>query len=129
MEKFPILHTRSLLLLLYAVCISAVVPTAAHAAPKAYGIAEVNVTDPVMYQKYIAAVSPVVAHFGGKYLVRAGRVVPLEGKAPTGRFIVIEFPSLAVAQRFESSPEYRAVAPLRLRSARSRLFLVEGALP
>jgi uncharacterized protein (DUF1330 family) len=126
MEKFPSLRTRSLLFSLVMVC---TVAATAHAAPKAYAIAEVNVTDPVIYQKYIAAVSPVVAHFGGKYLVRAGRVVPLEGKAPTGRFIVIEFPSLAVAEQFESSPEYRAVAPLRLRSARSRLFLVEGALP
>lgn len=126
MGNLPSLRTRSLLFALFVVC---TVSATAHAAPKAYAVAEVNVTDPVMYQKYIAAVSPVVAHFGGKYLVRAGRVVPLEGKAPTGRFIVIEFPSLAVAEQFESSPEYRAVATLRLRSARSRLFLVEGALP
>ncbi len=126
MRNLPSLRTRSLLFALFVVC---TVAATAHAAPKAYAIAEVNVTNPAMYQKYIAAVSPVVARFGGKYLVRAGRVVTLEGKAPTGRFIVIEFPSLAVAQQFESSPEYRAVAPLRLRAAHSRLFLVEGALP
>ncbi|HET6169472.1 MAG TPA: DUF1330 domain-containing protein [Terracidiphilus sp.] len=96
-------------------------------APKGYAVAEINVTDPVAYNKYLAAVSPVVAQFGGKYIVRAGHIVPLEGQAPTGRYIVIEFPSMAIAQKFESSPQYRAIAPLRQRAARSRLFLVEGS--
>lgn len=100
---------------------------AAPPAPKAYAIAEIDVTDPVAYQKYLAAVTPVVEQFGGKYLVRAGKIVPVEGNAPTGRFVVIEFPSLSMAQKFESSPQYQAIAPLRRKAARSRLFLVEGA--
>ena len=95
--------------------------------PKAYAIAEITVTNPELYKKYIAAVTPVVAQFGGRYLIRAGRTLPLEGKAPTGRFIVIEFPSLAVAQKFETSPQYRAIAPLRKEASRTRLFLAEGA--
>jgi uncharacterized protein (DUF1330 family) len=96
-------------------------------APKAYAVAEITVTNPVAYKKYLAAVTPVVKEFGGVYLVRAGKIVPLEGRAPTGRFIIIQFPSLAVAEKFESSPQYRAIAPLRLHAARSRLFLAEGA--
>jgi uncharacterized protein (DUF1330 family) len=100
---------------------------AAPPAPKAYAIAEIDVTDPVAYQKYLAAVTPVVEQFGGKYLVRAGKIVPIEGNAPTGRFVVIVFPSLSMAQKFESSPQYQAIAPLRQKAARSRLFLVEGA--
>lgn len=95
--------------------------------PKGYAIAEINVTDSESYKQYLAAVTPVVAHFGGKYLVRAGTIVPVEGDAPTDRFILIEFPSLAVAKSFEASPEYRAIAQLRQRAARSRIFLVEGA--
>jgi uncharacterized protein (DUF1330 family) len=96
-------------------------------APKAYAIAEINVTDPDAYKQYVNAVTPVVAHFGGKYLVRAGAVVPLEGEAPTGRFVIIEFPSLAIAKSFETSPQYQEIAPLRQRASRSRLFLVEGS--
>jgi uncharacterized protein (DUF1330 family) len=96
-------------------------------APKAYAIAEINVTDPEAYKQYTAAVTPVVVHFDGKYLVRAGTVVPLEGEAPTGRIIVIEFPSMAVAKSFEGSPEYLEIAPLRPRASQSRLFLVEGS--
>jgi len=96
-------------------------------APKAYAVAEITVTNPVAYKKYLAAVTPIVKQFGGTYLVRAGKIVPLEGRAPVGRFIIIQFPSLAAAEKFESSPQYRAIAPLRQRAARTRLFLAEGA--
>jgi uncharacterized protein (DUF1330 family) len=99
---------------------------AAMAAPKAYVIAEITVTDPEAYKAYIAAVGPVVAHFGGEYRVRGGQIVPLEGEPPKGRIVVIEFESLAVARAFEESAEYAAVAPLRLKAATSRIFLVEG---
>ena len=95
-------------------------------AAKAYAIAEIDVTDPAAYKQYLAAVTPIVAQFKGEYIVRAGRVVPMEGDAPTGRFVIIEFESLAVAQKFEASPEYRSIAPLRQKAAHTRLFLVEG---
>lgn len=94
--------------------------------PKAYAVAEINVTNQAAYKKYLAGVTPVVQQFGGRYLVRAGKIVPIEGIAPTGRFIVIEFPSLKIAREFESSPQYQAIVPLRQQAARSRLFLVEG---
>jgi len=97
------------------------------AAPKGYAIAEINVTDPDAYQQYLNAVTPVVAHFGGKYLVRAGTVIPLEGQAPTGRVVIIAFRDLATAQSFEASPEYLKIAPLRQKASRTTLFLVEGS--
>lgn len=96
-------------------------------APKAYAIAEISVTDPDAYKQYAAAVTPIVTQFQGRYLVRAGTIVPLEGEAPTGRFIVIEFPSLAMAKSFKASPQYLAIAPLRQRASRTRLFLAEGS--
>jgi uncharacterized protein (DUF1330 family) len=51
----------------------------------------------------------------------------VEGEPPGGRIVVIEFDSLAAAQSFEDSADYRAVAALRQQAARSRVFLVEGA--
>lgn len=95
--------------------------------PKAYAVCEITVTDPVAYKKYITAVSPVVAHFGGTYIVRGGKTIPVEGKPETGRFVVIEFKNLAAARIFENSAEYQAIAPLRKRAAHSRIFLVEGS--
>jgi uncharacterized protein (DUF1330 family) len=102
---------------------------AATVAPKGYVIAEITVTDPEAYKQYAAAVAPMVAKFGGKYIVRGGQTVTVEGDAPAGRIVVIEFESLAAAQSFEDSAEYQAVAALRHKAARSRLFLVEGTVP
>ena len=99
---------------------------AATIAPKGYVIAEITVTDPEVYKSYAAAVGPLVTHFGGKYVVRGGQIIAVEGDPPTDRFVVIEFDSLAAARSFEDSPEYQAIAPLRRKSARSRVFLVEG---
>jgi uncharacterized protein (DUF1330 family) len=100
---------------------------AAAVAPKGYVIAEITVTDPEAYKSYVAAVGPLVARFGGKYVVRGGQIIAVEGDPPMGRFVVIEFGSLAAARSFEGSPEYQTIAPLRRKSARSRVFLVEGA--
>jgi uncharacterized protein (DUF1330 family) len=95
--------------------------------PKGYVIAEITVTDPEAYKQYAAAVSPIVAKFGGKYLIRGGQTVAVEGEPPAGRVVVIEFDSLAAARSFEDSSDYLAISPLRHKAARSRVFLVEGA--
>jgi uncharacterized protein (DUF1330 family) len=99
---------------------------AATLAPKGYVMAEITVTDPEVYKQYAAAVAPIVAKLGGKYLVRGGQTVTEEGEPPNGRIVVIEFDDLAAARSFEDSPEYKAVAALRHKAARSRVFLVEG---
>ncbi|MGA2709824.1 MAG: DUF1330 domain-containing protein [Steroidobacteraceae bacterium] len=100
---------------------------AATISPKAYVVAEINVTDPEAYKSYVAAVAPVVARFGGKYLVRGGQTISIEGAPPSGRVVVIEFDSLAAARTFEDSADYAAVSPIRHKAAQSRVFLVEGA--
>src|ERR1700689_1778708 len=102
---------------------------AAALAPKGYVIAEITVTDAEAYKQYAAAVAPVVAKLGGNYIVRGGQTVAEEGEAPSGRIVVIEFDSLAAARSFEDSQDYQAVAPLRRKSAHSRVFLVEGVVP
>lgn len=96
---------------------------------KGYIIADVAVTDATAYEAYRDAVAPLIAQFGGRYLVRGGQTDAKEGAAPGGRVVVIEFESLAAAQRFWNSPEYRAIVDLRTRNATSRIFLVEGVTP
>lgn len=102
---------------------------AATVAAKGYVISEITVTDPDAYKQYAAAVAPIVAKSGGKYLVRGGQTVTEEGEPPGGRIVVIEFDDLAAARSFEDSKEYQAVAALRRKAAHSRVFLVEGVAP
>jgi len=95
-------------------------------APKGYAVAEIAVHDAEGYKSYVAAVTPLVAKFGGSYLVRGGMAIVKEGEAPAGRVVILEFPSLAAAEAFYASPEYQAILPIRLGSATSRVYYAEG---
>ena len=121
-------HKTALLMTIAALTITAIgtVSGAITAAPKGYVIAELTVTDPEGYKRYAAAVPPIIAKFGGKYLVRGGQTVGVEGDPPGGRIVVIEFDSLAAARSFEESHEYQAITELRHQAARGRVFLAEG---
>jgi uncharacterized protein (DUF1330 family) len=92
----------------------------------AYVIGEVTVHDPEGYKAYVAAVTPVVARFGGTYLARGGRTVAVEGDAPAGRVVILAFPSVEAAEAFEGSADGKAAAALRQRASRGRFFIVEG---
>jgi len=94
-----------------------------------YVVAELEVNDPTTFQKYGAAIPGTLAPFDGKFLVRAGKVTPLEGDAPKGRFVVIAFDSVEKAVAWDSSPAYEAIKPLRQSSAKTRSFIVEGVTP
>ena len=94
--------------------------------PKAYVVAEINVKDVAAYREYVAAAFPVIQLYGGKFLTRGGTSVAVEGAPPSERVMIIEFASLDRAKAFEYSKEYTDIAPLRRKSAESRLFIVEG---
>ena len=96
---------------------------------KAYVIGEFTVRNPIAYDRFKATIGPVVKKYGGRYLVRNGRVGGFEGPVPTGPVVVIEFDNYEAATAFERSPENRAAAALRRRASKSRIFIVEGLAP
>ena len=91
-----------------------------------YVVAEVDVTDPATFAKYSAKVPGTVAQYGGHYVIRGGKFDSIEGDAPK-RFVVIQFDSVEKAKAWEDSPEYNAIKPIRHSSAKSRVFIIEGA--
>jgi uncharacterized protein (DUF1330 family) len=91
-----------------------------------YMIAEVQVLDEKLYAEYAAKAGGIVEKYNGRYLVRGDKIVPLAGNWNPQRVIVMEFPSLEQAQAWYNSPEYRAIAPLREQSTKSRAIIVEG---
>lgn len=72
--------------------------------PKGYVVAEVHVHDPEGFAAYRAAVPAVIAQLGGRYITRGGAITGVEGEAPTGRIVIVEFPSKAQAEAFVNSP-------------------------
>jgi uncharacterized protein (DUF1330 family) len=91
-----------------------------------YLIANLSIHDPNAFEEYRKQVAPLVTRFKGRYLVRGGELRRLEGNGNLNRLVVLEFPSLADAQRFYDSPEYAPVLKLRLASASGDVVLVDG---
>jgi uncharacterized protein (DUF1330 family) len=91
-----------------------------------YMIIEIEVIDEDMYAEYMEKVPATVEKYGGRYIIRGGTVTPLSGGWRPERIIVLEFPSAEQMQRWNMSPEYLEVAPLRVRSTKTRAIALEG---
>ena len=91
-----------------------------------YVVAEVDVTDPATFQKYSEKAPGTIAASNGHYIIRGGKSVSIEGEPPK-RFVVIQFESVEKAKAWEDSPAYEAIKPIRHSSAKSRVFIIEGA--
>ena len=94
-----------------------------------YVVVEVDVTDSAAYEEYRKVVPATIAKYGGRFLVRGGAIESKEGGWQPKRLVVLEFPSLEDARKWYASPEYAPALALRLKAARSKLLLVEGAPP
>ena len=120
--------------LLLAVLVGAVIgiagATAIHARQMkmlpGYVVAEVDVTDPATFKQYADKAPGTITQYGGHYIIRGGKNTSLEGDAPK-RFVVIQFENVEKAKAWEDSPEYEAIKPIRHKSAKSRVFIIEGA--
>ena len=93
----------------------------------AYVIAEVEVSDPAAYDDYRKQVPSVISKYGGKFIVRGGRVETMEGDWSPKRIVALEFPSMEQALKWYRSEEYAPLIKLRRRAARGKLIIVEGA--
>jgi uncharacterized protein (DUF1330 family) len=93
----------------------------------AYFIVDLEVTDPAGFEEYRQLVPATIQQYGGRYVVRGGATETLEGDWQPKRVVVLEFPSLEQAKRWYNSEEYRGPKALRLKTAKSKMILVEGA--
>ena len=91
-----------------------------------YAVAQLKVTDPETNERYRSQVQAIIEQFGGRFLVRGGKVDELEGSLSLPRLVVMEFPSTEQAHAFYNSPAYQEILPLRLKSAEGIFVIVEG---
>jgi uncharacterized protein (DUF1330 family) len=95
----------------------------------AYLILEIEIKNKKLYSKYIERVPEIIEKYGGRYLVRGGKVTPVSGNWNPERIVVIEFDTVEQVQKCFQSPEYREIAPLREQSTISKSIIVEGYSP
>lgn len=93
----------------------------------AYLIADIQITDPAMYEEYRALVPATVEKYGGRFRVRGGHAENLEGDWNPNRVVVLEFDSMDRLKEWYNSPEYSAAREIRFAASSGRSIVVEGA--
>jgi len=92
----------------------------------AYIIANVEVTNPTQYEDYKKWSSEAMKVHGAEVCVRGGKVEVLEGDWHPERIVILKFPDVEAAGKFNSSPEYSKARAARQGAAIMRMIVVEG---
>ena len=92
---------------------------------KAYWVVRGNISKPEEYAKYIALAGPIIKKFNGKFIVRGGAQIEVEGEGYQ-RTVVIEFNSFEEAQFCYNSDEYQEALNYVKSSAKRLVTIVEG---
>lgn len=85
-----------------------------------------EVMDQAKLEEYARRVAPIVEQFGGRYVVRGGRMDVVEGDWQPAFPVILEFPSLQHAHRWYDSDEYRELKALRHSAVRCNAVFIEG---
>ena len=92
----------------------------------AYVIYQGEILDPERYEEYKVLAAESIAAAGGRYIVRGGEVDVLEGEPPSGRTVVIEFPTVDMARAWSRGASYTAARAVREGAAVARMYVVDG---
>ena len=99
------------------------------AVPPAYLVAQVQVTDPDTFKQYLAALPGTMAPYKVRTLARTNPVALDSSTPPAGSLAVLAFNSMEDVKAWWNSPAYQAIIPLREKSAKTRIYAVQGMPP
>ena len=85
-----------------------------------------EVTDAAQMDTYRAGVFSTVEKHGGRYVVIGGPLEVVEGHWRPAFPVIIEFPSMAAAQRWYNSAEYAPLKALRLAATRGNAVFMDA---
>ena len=92
-----------------------------------YLLVDVDIHNIDEYKKYLDKVKPIVEKFGGKYLIKGGKIDAKETDLwKPKRIVLVKFPNKSFALNWYNSEEYRALKHLRLNNASSNILFIEG---
>ena len=67
---------------------------------RAFVIVEISIHDADLYEEYKRLTPASIAAYDGKFIVRGGRTVTMEGDWKPQRIVVTEFPSVERAEEW-----------------------------
>jgi uncharacterized protein (DUF1330 family) len=91
-----------------------------------YFLAQINIKDPVEYNRYLEGFDRVFEKYNGKVLAVDENVKVLEGQWPFGRTVLIQFPSEMELLNWYNSPEYQQLAKHRQNASSANIALIQG---
>jgi uncharacterized protein (DUF1330 family) len=92
----------------------------------AYVIVEVSIQNRTEYEEYKKLTPGAVAAFNGRFVVRGGQTISLEGDWKPERMVVLEFPTMQKANEWWNSELYNKAKEIRQRAAKTKMIIVEG---
>lgn len=92
----------------------------------AYVIVEIEIHDPELYKSYTKLTPSSIEAYKGKFIVRGGETIVLEGDASSKRNVILEFPSMELANSWWHSNDYSRAREIRQRAATTKMIIVKG---
>ena len=92
----------------------------------AYLLVRANVTDMEQYQQYMKLTPAIVEKYGGKFIIRGGDKLALEGPETPERIVLLKFDSVDAVRRMYESEEYQAAIKVRQGAAEASFIVMEG---
>lgn len=93
----------------------------------AYIIANIHtLTTSDKLAEYRRRVGPTLDKYGGRFVIRGGKIDVIEGDWMPVHLSLIEFDDGERAREWLSSPDYQALLPLRTTSVKTDLIIVES---
>ena len=93
----------------------------------AFVIVEIEIHDQELYKSYTQLTPATIESYQGKFIVRGGETIVLEGDWQPKRLVLLEFPSVEVANSWWHSKEYTKARKIRQRASSTKMIIVSGA--
>jgi len=91
----------------------------------AYWMVRCHVTNTEIYSDYIQQAGPAIEKHGGRFLVRGGKQIEVEGEGYE-RTVLVEFDSLEQAKACYQSEDYQEAYRIQQLAAERLVVMVEG---
>ena len=92
----------------------------------AYMIVDIDINDAATYQEYREKAPAFVAKYGGEYLARSEDHEIIEGDWKPHRLVIFRFPSRQAIRNLFADPDYKKVAEIRWKSAKTIAVAIDG---
>jgi len=92
----------------------------------AFVLVEIEIHDRELYNSYTELTPKSIASYQGKFLIRGGETTVLEGDWQPKRMVLLEFPSVEIANSWWHSEEYSKARAIRQKAASTNMIIIEG---